>query len=89
MLAEYLAFFRPPESVPLQQVKKMMREGNNTGYAQCLVSSRVPHEIEMLSDALVSKFVTNRDVLLGKVCSSWCHWSTDLPRKTGQCYSLR
>ena len=28
------------------------------------MSSRVPHEIEMLSDAFISKFVTNRDVLL-------------------------
>ena len=63
--SEYPALFRPPESVLLLQVYEMMREGN-TGSAQCLVSLRVPHEIELLSDAFVRKFATAREVLLGK-----------------------
>ena len=62
---ECFAFFRPSESVPLQQVIAAMREGN-TACAQCLVSSRVSYDIEMLSDAFVSKFGTVRDVLRGK-----------------------
>ena len=63
--SEKPALFWPPESVLLQQVYEMMREGS-TGCAQCLVSSRVPHGIELVSDAFVRKFATAREVLLGK-----------------------
>ena len=62
---ECFPFLRPPESVPLQQVIAAMREGK-TACAQCLVSSEVPHEIEMFNDAFVSKFGTALDVLRGK-----------------------
>ena len=52
----------------------MIREAN-TACVQCLVSSRVSHEIEMLCDALVKIFATRRTPWQTAVRTGW---STDL-----------
>ena len=76
-----LARFRLSEAVTLGTVFATMKQSSS---AQCLVSSGLHHEIQMLNDAFVKKFGCVRDDVLGKP------WSVLAPLVDGSldCSSL-